>query len=294
MKYYQIADLEKLSGIKAHTIRIWEKRYNLIEPYRSETNIRYYDDAQLKKLLNISSLISKGYKISKIANLKESDIKLLITQNNTTSIDATTVEFINDLITSMLSFNQTAFEKTYFSAITRFGMYDAMISVFYPFLNKIGMMWRINSSLPVQEHFASNIIKQKIMAAIDGLPSPINKRHRFLLFLPANEWHEIGLLFSNYIIRQKGYQTIYLGQNLPLNEIEIAVNSTQPTHIFTIVHSNMGADFFEQKTLFKILKTKNIKLLVSGNLEIIDQYNRNKQIITLKNPTDLLKILDEK
>ena len=294
MNYYQIADLEKLSGIKAHTIRIWEKRYNLIEPYRSETNIRYYDDAQLKKILNISSLITKGYKISKIANLSEDDITALISQNIDNNIDSTLLDFINNLITSMLSFNQATFEKTCSSAITRFGMHDAMLLVFYPFLNKIGVLWSISTTLPVQEHFASNLIKQKIIAAIDGLPSPLHKNHRFLLFLPANEWHEIGLLFSNYIIRQKGFQTIYLGQNLPLNEIEIAINATHPTHIFTNVYTNMGVDFFEQKSLLKLLKSKNIKLLVSGNLVVINQYSSNKQINILKTPTDLLKILEEK
>ena len=294
MNYYQIADLEKLSGIKAHTIRIWEKRYNLIEPYRSETNIRYYDDAQLKKILNISSLITKGYKISKIANLSEDDITALISQNIDNNIDSTLLDFINNLITSMLSFNQATIEKTCSSAITRFGMHDAMLLVFYPFLNKIGVLWSISTTLPVQEHFASNLIKQKIIAAIDGLPSPLHKNHRFLLFLPANEWHEIGLLFSNYIIRQKGFQTIYLGQNLPLNEIEIAINATHPTHIFTNVYTNMGVDFFEQKSLLKLLKSKNIKLLVSGNLVVINQYSSNKQINILKTPTDLLKILEEK
>ena len=227
-------------------------------------------------------------------NLSEDDITALISQNIDNNIDSTLLDFINNLITSMLSFNQATFEKTCSSAITRFGMHDAMLLVFYPFLNKIGVLWSISTTLPVQEHFTSNLIKQKIIAAIDGLPSPLHKNHRFLLFLPANEWHEIGLLFSNYIIRQKGFQTIYLGQNLPLNEIEIAINATHPTHIFTNVYTNMGVDFFEQKSLLKLLKSKNIKLLVSGNLVVINQYSSNKQINILKTPTDLLKILEEK
>ena len=177
MKMYHISELEQLSGIKAPTIRVWERRYNLIRPGRTETNIRMYDDRQVRKLLNVVTLLSNGYKISKIAELDEEDLHAMVLglQGSTVETDDAALAFINGLVAAMLTFDEANFEKTYAAAVKRYGMFDAMLKVFYPLLEKIGIMWSTEDAMPVQEHFASSIIRRKLMAATDaldgGLPS---------------------------------------------------------------------------------------------------------------------------
>src|SRR4051812_17347659 len=205
MKLYHISELEQLSGIKAPTIRIWERRYNLIQPGRTDTNIRMYDDRQVRKLLNVATLLNNGYKISKIAELDEDGIHAMVLglQNSASETDETAIAFINGLVIAMLDFDEVNFEITYSAAVKRYGLFDAMLQVFYPLLQKIGVMWTTEDVMPVQEHFASSMIRRKLLAATDALEINKKRRKKFLLLLPPGEWHEIGLLFANYIIRSK-------------------------------------------------------------------------------------------
>lgn len=291
MKSYQIAELEQLSGIKAHTIRIWEKRYNLIEPDRSDTNIRSYNDQQVRKLLNVSTLLANGLKISKIAALNEKDINKKIQELQTLNVgDAISLSFINDLTASMLNFNEAGFEKIFSAAVNRFGMFDAMIKVFYPFLNKIGMMWIIESAMPVQEHFASSIIRRKLMAATDGLPAPSKKNKKFLLMLPPQEWHETGLLLSNYIIRAQGFETIYLGQDVPYENVALVLKNCKPNYLLTFYIARKKAE--DMASLRKKMGLSiDTKLLVSGNIELTNLIKSEKNTDVLYSPADLLKYL---
>jgi MerR family transcriptional regulator, light-induced transcriptional regulator len=291
MKSYQIAELEQLSGIKAHTIRIWEKRYNLIEPDRTDTNIRRYNDKQVRKLLNVSTLLAGGLKISKIALLKERElhekIKELQSRDNQDSISTS---FINELIVSMLSFNEVSFEKTFSAAVIRFGMFEAMLRVFYPFLLKTGMMWIVESAMPAQEHFASSIIRRKLMASIDGLPAATKSRKKFLLLLPPQEWHDTGLLFSNYIIRSKGFETIYLGQDVPYENIALVLKHCKPSYILSFYIARKNPE--ELSGLRKKMNLpKETTFLVAGNLEMTDIIKHEKNTQILKSPNDLLKFL---
>ncbi len=286
MSFYQISDLEQLTGIKAHTIRIWEKRYNLIEPHRSDTNIRFYDDQQLKKILNVSTLINHGFKISKIAQLSLTEIKkhiLLICDSDKKPVNEA---FVNDLTIAMLEFNEINFEKVISNAILKFGVFDAMINVIYPFLNKVGLLWIINNTMPFQEHFASHLIKQKLHSLLDNLPYKTSK-YTYLLFLPENEFHEIGLLFSNYILRAKGIKTIYLGQNVPFQNIEAAILEIKPTHLVTMIVSNLSMELFNQKSVFKLIQAKKIKFLVAGRIDLLLPFEKTHSISILKTPNDL-------
>ena len=292
MNSYQISDLERLTGIKAHTIRIWEKRYKLIEPHRTATNIRYYDDEQAKKLLNVSTLLAKGFKISKISELNDQQISSYIhgLQKHATD-DTICIRFINDLIAFMLVFDEVAFEKTFSAAIKRFGMFDAMLNVFYPFLNKTGLMWSSNDTMPVQEHFASNIIRRKLVAAIDGLPVATKKTKKFLLFLPSGEWHETGLLLSDYIIRSRGYQTIYLGQNVPVSNLDEVIKSTCPTHLLAFYIVRQEPEKIKQALLYLSKTNKACKIVVSGSFPFFNPGKQSPNIILLSSPKDLLRIL---
>ncbi|HEY1038605.1 MAG TPA: MerR family transcriptional regulator [Bacteroidia bacterium] len=292
MEYYQINDLERLTGIKAHTIRIWEKRYNLIEPYRSETNIRYYDDDQVKKLLNVATLLDNGWKISKIARLNDADIRKHILQiKDSPEQGNVNISFINDLVAAMLTFDEAGFEKIFSAAVTRMGMYNAMLNVFYPFLHKTGVLWSADKAAPVQEHFASHLIRKKLMAAIDGLPVSHKKDKRFLLFLPENEWHDIALLFSDYIIRSNGYSTLFLGQNLPSANLGIILSKQKFTHFLSFFITGHNVEERINDILEQVKKYKSLQLLLSGNISESNIYKKEKCVSILKSVDDLLKIL---
>jgi DNA-binding transcriptional MerR regulator len=292
MRLYQITELEQLTGIKAHTIRIWEKRYNLIEPDRTSTNYRRYNDDQVKKLLNVSTLLSSGYKISKIAALSEKDLhEKIIEMKVGTTEDIICKGFINDLVSSIISFDEVGFEKIYSAVINRLGLFDAMLQVFYPLLNKIGLLWITSDFSPAQEHFASCLIKRKIMAATDGLTNTKNKRKKFLLLLIPGELHEISLLFANYIIRSRGFETIYLGQDVPYENISMVIKQTKPNGMFTFFTTPQDPKNVCNDLKKNLHLTDNFKLLVSGHTEITDLLKTKLGAHVIKQPQDLLTYL---
>lgn len=236
MSNYSIKDLEQLSGIKAHTLRIWEQRYSIITPKRTDTNIRTYDDQDLKLVLNISLLKDHGYKISEISKMSIEDmyrdvVKISDRQQNYP-------DQIHALTLSMIDLDEERFEKIVSTNILQFGFENTMIHIIFPFLNRIGTLWVTGSVGPAQEHFISNLIRQKLIVAID---SQTNKQRpdgkKYMLFLPEGELHEINLLFSNYLIRARYNKVIYLGQSLPFNELAFAYNLHKPDYLFTSITS---------------------------------------------------------
>ena len=219
-KNFSIRDLENISGIKAHTIRIWEKRYNLLSPERSKTNIRYYSHQNLQKLLNIVLLNNNNYKISKISEMNDELINITARElafNTSINDDA-----INSLKLSMFKFDKVSFNTTYNKLLDKKNFREIFNEVFIPFLEHLGLLWQTETILPVHEHFISNLITQKIQINTDELKyTKISSDNVFILFLPANEIHELGLLYLNYELVLRGHRTIYLGQNLPLNNLNI-------------------------------------------------------------------------
>jgi DNA-binding transcriptional MerR regulator len=236
---YSIKDLERITGIKAHTIRIWEKRYSLLHPERTDTNIRFYCDDDLKRILNISVLVKNGFKISKIATLEGEKLNQKILElNNVQSTEHSGQ--IENLVVSMIDLDELKFEKVLNNSIIKIGFEDTLFRVIYPLLNKIGILWQIGSITPVHEHFISNLIRQKIFAAIDGLPGERTQKSKtFLLVLPQWELHDIGLLVYNYLIRKKGHKTIFLGQGVPLNDVEAINELTHPDVLVTSFSSSV-------------------------------------------------------
>jgi MerR family transcriptional regulator, light-induced transcriptional regulator len=228
MANYSIKDLEALTGIKAHTIRIWEKRHNIISPERSSTNIRSYSDDDLKRILNISILYNQGYKISKIAALSGDQLVNKVTELSNDEKPENEV-FIDQLTISMVELDELKFEKLLSSCILKYGFEDTMLKVVYPFLRKIGVLWLSNNINPAQEHFMSNLVRQKIIVAIDGLDNHVRDNAKtVVLFLPEHELHELGLLFFHYLIKKKGYKTYYLGQNVPFIDLKKVCDLVQP------------------------------------------------------------------
>ena len=232
--YYSIKDLEILTGIKAHTLRIWEQRYNILRPQRTFTNIRYYTNEDLKRILNISALNKVGKKISKIATLSDEEIKKEV------SLLAERFDNKNDildsLIVTLIDIDEEKFEKIISNSIIQIGLINTIDTILFPFLNKIGIMWQTGTINPAQEHFISNLIRQKIIVAIDSQKLEENKKSKkIILFLPEGELHEISLLFYNYIVRNNGHKSIYLGQSVPLNDIKKVVEIRKANYLVTVI-----------------------------------------------------------
>ncbi|MFZ5973194.1 MAG: MerR family transcriptional regulator [Bacteroidota bacterium] len=238
MGQYSIKELERLSGIKAHTIRIWEKRHQLIAPQRTDTNIRLYSDEDLKKIINVSLLNNRGIKISKIANLTSAELSQKINElsegNETASI------YIDQMVVAMIDMEEEVFEALLGKLTMKFGFERTITEVVYPFLEKIGVLWQTGNITPAQEHFISNLVRQKVIVAIDSLPIPAKTAKRVVLFLPENELHEIGLLFYHFLARKEGFRTYYLGQSVPYNDLKQVYSIHQPHFIVTAITSSPG------------------------------------------------------
>jgi DNA-binding transcriptional MerR regulator len=230
MGKYSIKDLEKISGIKAHTIRMWERRYGLIEPQRTETNIRFYSDCDLKRLLNVSILNHNGIKISHIAGLTDAEIKSRVLD---LSIDGRSSSVqIESLMVAMLELDETKFLNGLSSSIIKLGFEVSVETVLFPFLERIGVLWQAGTINPAQEHFISNLIRQKLFVAIDNeMQSPVQNGPRIIMFLSEHEQHEIGLLFYNLLARKEGMNVVYLGAGVPLEDLSL-VHRLRPADVF--------------------------------------------------------------
>jgi DNA-binding transcriptional MerR regulator len=216
---FTIKDLENVSGVKAHTIRIWEKRYGLLSPERTDTNIRYYSSDNLQKLLNVVLLNRNNHKISKIAEMSNETI--IVKARELAFKVAVDDEAINSFKLSMFQFDKVLFNNTYNKLLNKKTFREIFKDVFIPFLGHIGLLWQTDTLLPAHEHFISNLIAQKIQISIERLEySVINSETTYVLFLPENEIHELGLMYLNYELVLRGNSTIYLGQSLPLSNLD--------------------------------------------------------------------------
>ena len=263
---FTIKDLENISGIKAHTIRIWEKRYNLLSPERSDTNIRYYSSENLQKLLNVVLLNQNNIKISKIAEM--SDNTIVLKARELAFKMAVNDEAINSFKIAMFQFDKTLFNNTYNSLLKRKTFREIFKDVFIPFLNHIGLLWQTDTLLPAHEHFISNLIVQKIQINIEKLEySNNNSEVTYVLFLPENEVHELGLMYLNYELTLRGYNTIYLGQSLPLDNLDYFFKSKTKICFVTSMtvqpYDDKIQEYFSE--IERVLKNTEHELIAIGN-----------------------------
>lgn len=227
---YSISDLERLSGIKAHTIRVWEKRYNIFTPHRTDTNIRFYSEDDLKKLLNISILNKNGYKISELGAMSDTDILLKISSSIAIEINSREEK----LLISLLEMDESLFHSVFKSWHKEYGFESTISDYIFPFFERIGIMWQCGTINPAQEHFFSNLIRGRLITETDRLGASINRDAKnIVLFLPEGEQHEIALLFYNYMFKKRGYRTIYLGQSVPFSNLERVYHLTRPFAVVT-------------------------------------------------------------
>jgi len=234
---YTIRDLEKITGIKTHTIRIWEQRYNLVEPKRTETNIRYYSDKDLKYLINVSLLNKTGHKISKIAVMNQSEIYEKV---QSLALNGSSEEYyISELIKATLDMDELQAEKIISACINKMEFEETVESILFPFLKRLGFLWHTSSINVAQEHMLVNIIRRKIIVATDELISLVTPSLKpIVLFLPEWESHELGLLYCNYNLRKRGHKVYYLGSNMPVSELEQMAKQVNISYLIGFVTVN--------------------------------------------------------
>ena len=284
---YSIKDLEVLSGVKAHTIRIWEKRYNLLVPKRTDTNIRYYTEEDLKRMLNISMLVRNGFKISKVA--KWDDKKISETILNLTSEITTESDYIEQLILYMINFDNINFYRLTTEIINKIGLEEAITKVFFNFFIRIGTYWQVGSVFPTQEHYVSNIFRQKLIAEIDKLGIVHSRQETILFYLPEKEMHEMSLLFYSYLAHKMGYRVIYLGQFVPQEDLSKIQEQVRIDFVFTAFINSIAKEDLESylesvKELFR-----NQKVFITGwqihshnpklprNVKVVKDYHEFKK-----------------
>ena len=247
MAEYKIKDLENLTGIKSHTIRIWEKRYRILSPDRTDTKIRTYSDSELTHLLTVSMLNRNGVKISKIANLSQEDMNNLLWD---IKVNKEPEYSMDQLLLSLISLDEKLFKETLSSLLETEGLEKTFTDHLIPFLDRIGIMWLIGSVNPAQEHFMSNLIRQKIISEIDKQEIPISTEKSVLMYLPEHEWHEMSLLFYHFLLRSKGVPTFYLGQSLPYESLLECIEKLKPNYILsswlTAVDDKMVVGYFKK------------------------------------------------
>ena len=264
MHSFTIKDLEKLSGIKAHTIRIWEQRYSFLKPVRTDTNIRIYNNDELKKLLNVALLNKFGFKISHIDNMNETEINEKILSLN--QLEAQQERIVNTLIQNMIDFDPESFETVLNDFIETRGIEKTIFQIIFPFLEKIGILWLTNHINPAQEHLVSNIIRQKLIVGIQFTNIDIKINKTVLLFLPEGEYHELSLLFIHFLLKNKGVSCIYLGCSISLEDIEYVTRLKNPDYIYT--HLTSCSSKFNLEKFIAALSKKFVgtPVIISGQL----------------------------
>ena len=274
---FSIKDLENLTGIKAHTIRIWEKRYSLLSPKRTDSNIRYYDLASFQKMLNVSYLNNNGYKISKIATLKPKEIPALVREiASQTNLES---HAINSFKLSMLNFDQALFYNTYESLLKDKSFVNIFYDIFIPLLTEIGLLWQTNTITPAHEHFLTTLIRQKILINTEFIQSEAkpNSKKTFVLFLPDNEIHELGIMFLNYQIVSHNFHCIFLGQSVPMESLTDILNYYDDIiflSYFTIKPLKEEIDNYLSDFSESLLKKSNAEFWILGQmLNSIDMDN---------------------
>jgi len=264
MNSFTIKDLENLSGIKAHTIRIWEQRYSFIKPERTGTNIRYYSNDELKKILNVALLNKYGYKISHIDKMNEAEIQEKILLLN--QMEAQQERIVNELIQRMVDIDIEKLEMILDKYILARGIERTITQLIFPFLEKIGILWLTNHINPAQEHLVTNVIRQKLIVGIDGIVTSLKVNKTVLLFLPEGEYHELGLLFMYYLLKSRGVTTIYLGSSVPLKDVEYVVKLKKPDYLYSHL-TTVGQSFNFDKFITNITqKFSGIPIIISGQL----------------------------
>lgn len=293
MAIYSIKDLENLCGIKAHTIRIWETRYGIIKPQRTKTNIRYYQEEDLKHVLNIAFLNKNGIKISKIAKMSIEEIGRRVADMSSVNLGEDTQ--MDALTLSMIEMDEYKFDRIISTNIQQIGFERTILEVIYPFLDKLSLLWLTGSMYPVQENFINCLIRQKIIAAIDKVPPIPSKKistKKFVIYLPEGENQELSLLLIHYLIKSRKNEVVYLGTKISIENVKDACKVYQPDFIFTMI-----SETFTKTPVQTYLKSlsetfPNSQILLSGYQVVVQQIKSSDNITIISSINDLIYFLN--
>lgn len=280
---YSVAQVEALTGIKAHTLRIWERRYDFLEPERTPTNIRYYSDEQLKKLLNFGILVRNGYRVSKLNKMSDEEVyeavaKVLADPGSERSDE------MKGLTLSMLEMNEGDFDDIFERQVIRKGFFRTITETIYPFLQYVGVLWTTNKAMIAQEHFISNLIRQKIVAAIERLSIPSKDAPSIVFFLLEGEEHEIGILLASFVAKEMGWKIYYLGHGVPIPNIKKVIDIAEPKLLMTMFVTpkvNKVSSFIDE-----ILSGNDVTFAISGSRENLDAVPDSDRLIKVTSPLD--------
>ncbi len=289
MSSYSIKDMESITGIKAHTIRIWEKRYSLIQPERTSTNIRLYNDEELVHLINVGTLVKHGHKISKLSRLSKNEVSKVI--ENIAITESNHDALISKLIDAMVELDESKFLELFEQSTANMDFENIIIDLVFPLMERIGTMWTIGTIIPGHEHFLSNLIRQKMISRIDKLDTKVDtNKPTFLLFLPDGEWHEIGILFMQYMLKKRGFKVLYLGASVREVDLEEVFKIHNVSYLFTVITSSYAKENTSDylKRISKAIKGRT--LFVSGyaalslnekfdNIQFIADYDEAKKLL---------------
>lgn len=289
MDSLSISQLAQFSGIKAHTIRIWEQRYQALTPDRTEGNTRTYTNSDLKRLLNIVSLMDSGHKISEISSKTDSELNKLIKAIYEHDKSQDPHQFVSQLIAAGMQFEEETFQEILSYCFNKFGIFKTYTDVISPLLNRVGLMWTIDLLPAAPEHFMTNLIRQKILTSIDALPAPAEEAKKWLLFLPEDEYHETALLFASYVLKSKGFKVIYLGASVPLGTLSSVVETVEPDFMMLFL---IRFNHIENVENYLAGVRNNFKgmIYMSGNAKLIHQLKLDEKMHWLVDVDSLLQI----
>lgn len=291
MSLFSISQLASYSGIKPHTIRMWEQRYNAFQPARSSGNTRYYDDNQLRRLLNIVSMLPFDHKVSELCKMPDDKLSGLVIQQADVVGDDSSEYYISQLINAGMGYNEVYFDTLLHQCSSIYGVTQTYIQVIYPLLVRVGLMWAGNEIPSAKEHFISNLIRRKLLAATSLLSCKQSVTEKWILFLPDNEYHEIGLLFANYLIRQSGQQVIYLGSSVSQESITEVMSETHPDYLlFFMTHYDVPKRIQEYINDIK-KKFQGRTIYVAGNSKLLSHIAFSKKVVWLNTIQSLQNLL---
>lgn len=290
MKKYSIKDIEKLTDIKAHTLRVWEQRYNFLVPHRTPTNIRYYDADQLKILLNVSLLVNSGKRISKVSGLSpeqlNEEVKKAFARNLEEIADKSIQFKINGLMLAMLDLDENQFKEVIIKSVSKRGMVRTLSDVVEPFLERVGGLWRTGEVTSAFEHFIHNLIRQKVIVSYDALKTPDSPNEKYLVFLPEQEFNDIYTLLYTYVLRYYGRRIVNLGSNIPITDLVQIVEMTDPDVILTFFNRPIGIDYIQNYASRLSDAFVHKRVLIAGNAYGMEE-------LKLRNNTAVVQSLDE-
>lgn len=287
---YSIKDLEQLSGIKAHTLRIWETRYNILRPSRTQTNIRIYSDKDLKRILNISLLNTNGLKISKISSLTDERISQEV--EKIVHAYQQPSDQVEGLVMAMVEFDEEKFENIISKCLLHFGFEKTIEEIVFPFLRKTGVLWQIGVVTPAQEHFISHLVRQKLIVGIDAIPQRKSSNGKsFILYLPADELHELSLLYYNYMVRLTGNYSIYLGQSVPLGDLKKVFQNKKADFLVTVMTTAKKTSAFVKYLEDLHTEFPSTKILISGPMALQKKVSLHSNQELFASPAEFRKYL---